>query len=128
MTQKTKKPDRPPRILVIDDERSVLDAIRMTLEHYGFGVTTCTSGLKAIEVFKTGKFDAVVTDYAMPELKGDDLAAMIKEISPGCPILMLTAHAEMVDRKKLKTVDCVLSKPFMPQALNAAIKRSLKQV
>ena len=73
-----------------------------------------------------GKFDAVVTDYAMPEMKGDDLAALIKEMSPACPILMITAHAEMLDRKRLGPVATVLSKPFLPQALNEALTACLK--
>jgi len=81
-----------------------------------------------VEAFKAGEFDAVVTDYAMPGMKGDDLAAMIKQLRPECPILMLTAHAEMLDHKRLKPVTCVLSKPFLPQALNEALTANLKQV
>lgn len=121
-------PVQPARILVVDDELTVLDAVRMSLEFYGHAVTTCTSGLKAIEAFKIGKFDAVVTDYAMPDMKGDDLAAMIKEMSPACPVLLITAHAEMLDRKRFRPVAAVLSKPFLPQALHEAITAALKQV
>jgi len=128
MTQKFAKTVHTPRILVVDDEQSVLDAVRMSLEFYGYAVSTCASGLEAVEAFKAGEFDAVVTDYAMPGMKGDDLAAMIKQLRPECPILMLTAHAEMLDHKRLKPVTCVLSKPFLPQALNEALTANLKQV
>ena len=121
-------PVQPARILVVDDELTVLDAVRMSLEFYGYAVTTCTSGLKAIEALKISKFDAVVTDYAMPEMKGDDLAALIKEVSPACPVLLITAHAEMLDRRRLRSVAAVLSKPFLPQTLNEAITAALKQV
>jgi len=128
MTQKKTEPVHPLRILVVDDEQSVLRAVRMSLEFYGYEVITCTSGPKAVDLYKSSKFDAVVTDYAMPDMKGDELAAIIKEICPECPILLLSAHAEMLARKRLELVDCVLSKPFLPQALNEALKASLKQV
>jgi len=128
MTQKKTEPVHPLRILVVDDEQSVLRAVRMSLEFYGYEVTTCTSGPKAIELCKARKFDAVVTDYAMPDMKGDELAAIIKGICPECPILLLSAHAEMLARERLELVDCVLSKPFLPQVLNEALKASLKQV
>jgi len=128
MTQKKTEPVHPLRILVVDDEQSVLRAVRMSLEFCGYEVITCTSGPKAVDLYKSSKFDAVVTDYAMPDMKGDELAAIIKEICPECPILLLSAHAEMLARKRLELVDCVLSKPFLPQALNEALKASLKQV
>jgi CheY-like chemotaxis protein len=116
------------RILVVDDERGVLDAVRMSLEFYGYEVSTCNSATEAIDAFKANPFDAVVTDYSMPEMKGDELAARIKELCPACPILLITAHAEMLDRKRLELMACVLSKPFMPQALNVALSACLKQV
>ncbi len=128
MTQNSTKPTPHLRILVVDDESSVLEAIKMSLEFYRYSVTTCTSGCQALEVFKSSRFDVVVTDYAMPDIKGDDLAAMIKAVSPHCPIIMVTAHAEMLDRKRLEPIACVLSKPFLPQALNQAIIDSLKRI
>ena len=120
-------PIHPARILVVDDEPSVLEAIRMSLEFYGHKVTTCSSGTEAIKAFKANPFDAVVTDYSMPQIKGDDLAAMIKEMCPACPVVMITARAELLDNKRLEPVACVLAKPFLPQALNAALCACLKQ-
>jgi len=128
MNKANTKPTPALRILVVDDELSVLEAIKMSLEFYGHAVTSCTSGSQALEAFKTSRFDVVVTDYAMPDIKGDDLAVMIKAISPACPIIMITAHAEMLDRKRLAPIACVLSKPFLPQVLNEAITDSLKQI
>jgi len=128
MSQNSPKPTRALRILVVDDELSVLEAIKMSLEFYGHSVTTCSSGSQALEMFKTSRFDVVVTDYAMPDINGDELAAMIKTVSPRCPIIMVTAHAEMLDRKRLAPISCVLSKPFLPQALNEAIIESLKHI
>ena len=128
MTQDSTKPTLALRILVVDDESSVLEAIKMSLEFYGHAVTTCTSGSQALDVVKTSSFDAVVTDYAMPDINGDELAAMIKTVSPRCPIIMVTAHAEMLDHKRLAPIACVLSKPFLPQALNEAIIDALKHI
>ena len=128
MNKANTKPTPALRILVVDDELSVLEAIKMSLEFYGHVVTSCTSGSQALEVFKTSRFDVVVTDYAMPDIKGDDFAAMIKEISPRCPIIMITAHAEMLDRNRLEPIACVLSKPFLPQVLNEAITAALESI
>jgi CheY-like chemotaxis protein len=122
------KPVRLVRILVVDDEPDVLEAVRMSLEFYDYEVTSCGSGAEGLKAFKSSKFDAVVTDYAMPGMNGDELAARIKEICPACPIVMITAHAEMLDRKRLEPVACVLSKPFLPQALDAALTACLKQI
>jgi CheY-like chemotaxis protein len=127
MDKITAKPVHPPRILVVDDEETVLDAVRLSLEFYGKEVTTCTTGTEAIKAFKAGEFDAVVTDYAMPDMSGDELAAMVKEVCPACPVLMITAHEEVLERKRFQLLSHVLSKPFLPQALNAALCASIKQ-
>jgi CheY-like chemotaxis protein len=128
MDEITAKPSHPTRILVVDDEQTVLDAVRMSLEFYGKEVTTCTSGAEAIKAFKAGKFDAVVTDYAMSGMNGDELAAKIKEMCPACPVLMITSHEEVLNRKQSQLLSRVLSKPFLPQALNEALGAILKQI
>jgi CheY-like chemotaxis protein len=111
----------PKRVLIVDDEPSVLQAAKMSLEFYGFEVVACSSGNRAVEAFQAGHFDAVVTDYAMPEMRGDQFVKHIRQINPHCRIVMMTAYSETLDVRELGELTCVLSKPFMPQMLRDAV-------
>src|SRR5437870_372298 len=66
------------RILVVDDEPFVCDAVKMMLNFDGHVVETASNGKEALALFEKGKFDLVITDFAMPSMKGDELAAEIK--------------------------------------------------
>src|SRR5881397_1559797 len=103
------------RILVVDDEPFVCDAVKMMLTFDGHVVETATNGKEALAMFEIGKFDLVITDFAMPTMKGDELAATIKARSPKQPVVMITAYAEMLQSSgnPLPGVDFVLSKPFL---------------
>ena len=84
------------RILVVDDEPFVCDAVRMMLAFDGHDVVTANSGKEALAVMQHSEFDLVITDFAMPSMKGDQLAAVIKERNPAQPVVMITAYAEML--------------------------------
>jgi two-component system, NtrC family, response regulator GlrR len=111
------------RILVVDDEPAVCGAIRMLLEHDGHTVQTVTSGREALSLLEPGRFDVVITDYSMPEMKGDALAAAVKQRLPAQPVLMITAHAEMLKSSgtPLTGVDGLVNKPFLMEELREAI-------
>src|SRR5206468_8124896 len=74
------------RILVVDDEPFVCDAVKMMLNFDGHVVETASNGKEALAMFEKGKYDLVITDFAMPKMKGDELAAAIKERSPKQPV------------------------------------------
>jgi CheY-like chemotaxis protein len=111
------------RILVVDDEPFVCDAVKMMLNFDGHVVETANNGMEALALFDKGKFDLVITDFAMPNMKGDELAAAIKARSPKQPVVMITAYAEMLQSSgtPLKGVDFVISKPFLLENLREAI-------
>src|SRR6266566_9786469 len=113
------------RILVVDDEPFVCDAVKMMLTFDGHVVETASNGRDALAIFEVGKFDLVITDFAMPNMKGDELAAAIKARSPKQPIVMITAYAEMLQSSgnPLKGVDFIISKPFLLENLREAIAR-----
>lgn len=113
------------RILVVDDEPFVGDAVRMMLAFDGHEVEVATSGKQALELFEQHKFDVVFTDFAMPAMKGDELAAAIKARNPNQPIVMITAYAEMLKASGnlLSGVDFVISKPFLLENLREAIAK-----
>jgi len=104
----------PKRVLVVDDETFVADAVKMILVFDGHKVTTTTSGQEALAILEQSPHDLVVTDYTMPRMKGDELAVKIKERWPDMPIIMLTAYAENIRAAgtPLPGVDALLSKPF----------------
>ncbi len=110
------------RILLADDEPSVRRALRLALKHDGHSVTEAENGREALARFSQEPFDLVITDYSMPEMQGDELAANIRQVSPRQPIIMITAHADEVAEQK-NPVDAVLSKPFPYDTLRAAMAK-----
>ena len=114
------------RILVVDDEPFVSDAVKMMLTFDGHQVDTASSGKEALALFEKAKYDLVITDYAMPVMKGDELAMTIKARTPGQPIVLITAYAEMLkaSHHPLTGVDFVISKPFLLENLREAIKKA----
>jgi CheY-like chemotaxis protein len=111
------------RILVVDDEPFVCEAVKMMLAFDGHDVLTANNGKEALEMFDRGKFDLIITDFAMPGMKGDELAAAIKARAPKQPVVMITAYAEMLQSsgKPLPGVDFVVSKPFLLEHLREAL-------
>ena len=112
-------------ILVVDDEPLVCDAVKMMLAFDGHAVETASSGKDALALLDAGKFDLVFTDYMMPTMKGDELAAAIKARKPSQPVVMITAFAEKLQAAgtPLKNVDFVISKPFLLENLREAIAK-----
>jgi CheY-like chemotaxis protein len=120
------KPDKAGyQILVVDDEPTVCKAIEMMLKFYGHEVQTAADGMAALAVYEAGSFDLVITDYMMPEMKGDQLVTLIKQHRPEQRIIMATAFAEdfLSHGKPTGGVDHVLTKPFSLEELRAAIAK-----
>jgi CheY-like chemotaxis protein len=113
------------RILVVDDEHCVCEAVKMMLDFDGHEVETASNGKEALALFEKGKYDIVITDFAMPEMKGDELAAAIKSQAPEQPVVMITAYAEMIQSSgnTMKGVDFMISKPFLLENLREAIAK-----
>ncbi len=122
----TKPSIEPRRILVVDDEPFVCDAVRMMLTFDGHHVDTASSGQEALARYDQEKYDLVITDYAMPAMKGDELAAAIKSRTPGQPVVLITAYAEMLkaSNQPLGAVDFIISKPFLLENLREAISKA----
>ncbi len=116
----------PRKILVVDDEPYVCDAVRMMLAFDGHQVETAANGKDALAMFSPGKYDLVITDYAMPAMKGDEFAAAIKSRAPSQPIVLITAYAEMLKSSDnpLVGVDFIVSKPFLLENLREAVEKT----
>lgn len=115
------------KILVVDDEPFVCDAVKMMLTFDGHEVQTANSGKEALTALDKGRFDLVITDFAMPAMKGDELASAIKAKAPDQPVIMITAYAEMLQSSgnPLLGVDRLISKPFLLDDLREAIAQVL---
>jgi len=122
MNQRT---GRTRRILVVDDEPLVPYTIQLLLKDDGYIVDGAKSGPEALALFEPGKFDMIFADYSMPEMRGDQLAAVIKQRSPKQPIVMITAFLEKLQSSDcpLGGVDSIICKPFEADTLRSAIKR-----
>jgi CheY-like chemotaxis protein len=106
------------RILVVDDESMVLDAVRMTLTHFGYEVETVPGGAEALQKLAGAGFDLVITDMKMPVMTGDQLAKEIRKRSPDTPIVLLTGYPPEVYPRD---VNAVLLKPFSTQELRSTV-------
>jgi len=107
-------------ILLVDDEQDVRDTLKLLLELDEHAVVEAKNGREALEMFTQDPFDLVISDYMMPEMRGDELAANIKRLAPSQPILMLTGSLEMTEGCSPQ-VDAVLRKPFSLADLRRAI-------
>jgi CheY-like chemotaxis protein len=79
------------RILAVDDEPMVLEALKLILSHDGHAVETASDALEALSKYRSDKFDLVVTDLRLPGMQGDELAETIKRKNPRQRIILLTA-------------------------------------
>ena len=114
---------QPRHILVVDDEPLVCQTVRILLEPEGYVIATAKSGAEALALFEPDKFDMVFIDYLMPEMRGDQLAAAIKQRSPKQPVVMLTAFLEKFQASAPGGVDSVIGKPFALDTLRSALAR-----
>jgi CheY-like chemotaxis protein len=117
------------RILFIDDEQSLADIAKRLLESLGYDVTTRTSSLEALELFKakSDRFDLVITDMTMPKMTGDRLAEELLRIKPDIPVILCTGLGAMIDKDKAKAmgVRAFVFKPILMRDMAAAIRKVL---
>lgn len=111
------------RVLVVDDEPMILELFKEYLESDGHVVSTAANGRQAADMFSSGTFDVVLTDQAMPEMSGDQLAIAVKQLSPATPVVLVTGFGAIMlaTDEKLSGVDLVLGKPVGFPELRQAI-------
>jgi two-component system, OmpR family, response regulator CpxR len=104
------KPKRT--ILCVDDHEQSLSIRKVMLETRGYRVIACTSGEEAMEHFRKGGIDLVLTDLIMPGLDGSKLVEEIKAISPQTPTILLSGKVRIYDRDTQADV-------FLPKGMYA---------
>ncbi|HEX4550359.1 PAS domain S-box protein [Pseudomonas sp.] len=121
------EPATVPRlsVLVVDDDSLVLTSTTLLLEDLGHRVISATSGEKALALFDQGEvIDLMITDMAMPQMSGAQLAHAVRLLKPDLPIILATGYAERLEgfAEKLPR----LPKPFTQLNLVEIIARSMK--
>lgn len=117
-----------PKILIVDDEPSIVDIITFALETEGFSTTSCTTGGDALVELETVSFDLIILDIGLPDINGFELAKRIRTSSQ-VPIIFLTARSSEIDRVvglELGADDYV-TKPFSPRELSARVRAVLRR-
>jgi two-component system response regulator MprA len=117
------------RILVVDDEPAVQNALSraLTLEHYD--VASAGDGLQALEMLGSSPYEAIILDIAMPRMNGLEVCKRLRDGGDGTPVLMLTARGEVDDRVAGLDAgaDDYLIKPFALRELLARVRALLRR-
>ncbi|MBN1106567.1 MAG: PAS domain S-box protein [Deltaproteobacteria bacterium] len=120
-------PGGTERILLVDDEKAMVDAMKPMLEHLGYRVTARTSSVEALELFQSdpSRFDLLLTDQTMPNLTGTDLAIEVQKIKPGIPILLCSGFSDLVNEEEAKAMGIggYVMKPIVRKEIAGAIRR-----
>src|SRR3954470_18900111 len=115
-----------PRILVIDDERSILDTIQILLKSEGYDVVTSQNGREALDDFDAIAPDIVLTDIRMPAITGLEVLAAVQERDPKVPVILMTAQASLQSAVQAVNQGAFyyLQKPFTNGDLVALCRRA----
>lgn len=125
--------DASIRVLLVEDETSLADTIKLNLELEGYHVVVAGDGKKALKTFKSARFNLVILDVMLPEMDGFTVCESIRLDNPDVPVLFLTAKNTSNDRiMGLKMgADDYLTKPFNLEELllrvSNLIKRGMRQ-
>jgi DNA-binding NtrC family response regulator len=117
------------RVLVVDDEAVIRDALKRILDGERFSVETCVSGHSAIESLHERDFDLIVTDLKMPGMNGIEVLKAVKTLQPAAPVIMITGYASVdtaVEAMRNGAVDYI-AKPFSPEQFLEKVERALEQ-
>jgi PAS domain S-box-containing protein len=122
-------PGKREQILVVDDDKVIAVLLEKTLTDLGYQVTTRTSSLEALAIFRVQpeKFSLVITDQTMPKMTGAELAGELLAIRPGLPIILCTGFSQTVSAEMAKQIGILeyLIKPVMKTELAVAVRRLL---
>jgi two-component system response regulator HydG len=116
------------RLLIIDDNETMREGMAATVRRMGHEVVLAASGAEGLEQMRRQGADFVVTDLKMEGVGGLEVARMVKEIDPTCPVLIVTAFGTVetaVEAMRLGAMD-FLQKPFAPEVLRLKVERALE--
>ena len=114
-------------ILVVDDSKSLLEVLEMTLVNEGYKVFTAANGNAAYKLAGLRYFDLVITDLNMPVMNGLDLTKLLRGLDHMrfTPIIFLTTESQLSKKEAAKAAGATgwIVKPFKPEKLISVVKR-----
>jgi DNA-binding response OmpR family regulator len=116
------------KVLVVDDEPSIVELVQFNLEKEGFEVAQAYDGESALDAFRSDRFDLVILDLMLPGMDGLEVCQAIRRGSQ-VPVIMLTAKTDEFDRVLGLSIgaDDYVTKPFSPRELVARVKAILRR-
>ena len=116
------------KVLLIDDDESIIEVLKLYFEKEGYSVSSCMQGDKAVATFNVAKPDIIILDLMLPGMDGNDILKEIRKTSD-VPVIMLTARTDTLDKVvglELGADDYV-PKPFEPKELIARVRAVLRR-
>ncbi len=117
-------------ILIVDDEKNILNALRRLLNEEGYQIYTALSGEGGLEILKREKIDLIISDQKMPGMEGLEFLEKTVDNYPDVIRIILTGHAELNDAIRAINEGCVykfIMKPWNDEELKITIRRALEQ-
>jgi len=118
-------------ILLVDDEEPIATLLKAILEGLGYKVTMCLNSLETLDLFKTNadSFDLVISDMAMPNMTGDQLAIEIRKMRLDIPIIICTGYSERLSELNSDElqIDSILMKPVAKSKLATTVRKVLDE-
>ena len=123
------EPKTAPKVLVVDDEPSIVDAVATSLRYEGFDVAVAATGRAALLAAHAGAPDLIVLDVMLPDLDGFHVTERLREEGVEAPVLFLTAKDALEDKVKGLSVggDDYVTKPFALAELVARVHAILRR-
>jgi CheY-like chemotaxis protein len=108
------------RILVVDDEAVVSDAISQLLRLDGYEVETASTAQQAIQLCQTSDFDLIFLDFYLPDMSGDTLITTLRRTNPRQKIVVVSGHRPL---PTVPQAEFLIRKPFSPDVIRKAVAR-----
>ncbi|GAE92993.1 alkaline phosphatase synthesis transcriptional regulatory protein PhoP [Gracilibacillus boraciitolerans JCM 21714] len=117
------------KVLIVDDEQSIVTLLQYNIEKSGFKTDTALDGMEGLNKASTGEFDLIILDLMLPGMEGTDVCKALRQKQIDTPILMLTAKDDEFDKVLGLELgaDDYLTKPFSPKEVVARIKAILRR-
>ena len=119
------------RILLVDDEESVVRLEKQMLERLGYNVSAFSNSLEALETFNSNPdgYDIVLSDMTMPNMTGDQLARELMSIRPDIPIVICTGFSERINKEQAEAnkVKGFLMKPVVKSEMVQMVRKVLDE-
>ena len=129
MKVESETPDeRPPRILIVDDESHILAALRRSLRREGYVMVTAETPFEALQYLENNSVDLILSDQMMPGMSGVEFLTQSRQLCPAAVRMMITGWSEAVSPADIAAIDLhtLIPKPWDDSLLKKEIRAALE--